>query len=40
MTALDDEHTRARADQAGCVAFLRKPYVAHDLLNAIRKAVS
>lgn len=39
MTALDDERTRTQAKQAGCVAFLRKPYAARDLMDAIRKAV-
>lgn len=39
ITALDDEDTRMRAHQAGCVAFLRKPYSARQLVDAIEKAV-
>jgi FixJ family two-component response regulator len=39
MTALDDERTRMLAMQAGCVAFLRKPCAARDLMDAIHTAV-
>ena len=39
MTALDDEAMRERALKAGCVAFLRKPFQAHQLIDAIKKAV-
>ena len=39
ITALDDEDTRAQAQQAGRVAFLRKPYSARQLVDAIEKAV-
>jgi FixJ family two-component response regulator len=39
MTALDDEDTRVQAQEAGCVAFLRKPYSARQLVDAIEKAV-
>ena len=39
MTALDDEGTRTRALKAGCVAFLRKPYSADQLVDALEKAV-
>ena len=39
ITALDDEDTRAQAQQAGCVAFLRKPYSARQLFDAIEKAL-
>ena len=39
ITALDDEDTRAQAQKAGCVAFLRKPYSKRQLMDAIRKAV-
>ena len=38
MTAHDDEATRNDALDAGCVAYLCKPFAAHDLLDAIRKA--
>jgi len=39
MTALDDEAVRKQALNAGCVAFLRKPFQARQLLEAIKKAV-
>ena len=39
MTALDDEATREQALKAGCVAFLRKPFQARQLIEAIKKAV-
>ncbi len=39
ITALDDQDTRAQAQKAGCVAFLRKPYSKRQLMDAIRKAV-
>ena len=39
ITALDDEDTRAQALKAGCVALLRKPYSARQLIDAIEKAV-
>ena len=39
MTALDDEAMRERAIKAGCVAFLRKPFQADQLIDAIKKAV-
>ena len=38
MTALDDESIRERAFQAGCLAFLRKPFPAHQLIDAIERA--
>ena len=40
MTALDDEAMREQAIRASCVAFLRKPFKAHQLIDAIKKAVS
>jgi FixJ family two-component response regulator len=40
MTALDDEGTSRQAHEAGCVAFLRKPYSARQLIDALAKAVS
>jgi FixJ family two-component response regulator len=40
MTANDDEATRNDAVDAGCIAYLCKPFAAHDLLDAIRKAVA
>jgi FixJ family two-component response regulator len=40
ITALDDEATRKKATEAGCVAFLRKPFPSHLLIDAIEKAAS
>jgi FixJ family two-component response regulator len=40
MTAHDDEATRREAVDAGCVAYLCKPFAAYDLLDAIRKAAA
>jgi FixJ family two-component response regulator len=39
MTALDDEAMRGQALKAGCVAFLREPFQARQLIAAIKKAV-
>jgi FixJ family two-component response regulator len=38
MTAFDDEATRIKAQGAGCIAFLHKPFVADLLIGAIEKA--
>jgi len=38
MTALDDEAMRGEALKAGCVACLRKPFPARQLIDAIEKA--
>ena len=38
ITALDDEDTRGEARKAGCVAYLRKPYSARQLIDAIEQA--
>jgi FixJ family two-component response regulator len=40
ITALDDEATRREAMKAGCVAFLRKPFLSRLLLDAIEKAAT
>jgi FixJ family two-component response regulator len=40
MTALDDETTRARALEAGCVACLLKPFVGRSLIDAVKIAVA
>ena len=40
MTANDDEVTRNQAMDAGCIAYLQKPFGQHVLLNAISKAVA
>ena len=39
MTALDDEAMHDQALKAGCVALLRKPFQARQLIDAIKKAV-
>jgi FixJ family two-component response regulator len=38
ITAVDDEPSLIAANAAGCIACLRKPFPAHMLINAIRKA--
>jgi FixJ family two-component response regulator len=38
MTALDDAATRGQAQRAGCVAYLQKPVLARQLMDAIHKA--
>ena len=35
MTAIDNEATRQEAFDAGCVAYLRKPFLANLLIDAI-----
>jgi FixJ family two-component response regulator len=40
MTANDDEATRNEALDAGCIAYLRKPFAHGVLLDAISKAVA
>src|SRR3981189_2117319 len=40
MTANDDEATRSGAVNAGCTAYLRKPFAHNVLLDAIGKAVA
>jgi FixJ family two-component response regulator len=40
MTASDDEATHNEAMDAGCIAYLRKPFARQVLLNAIGKAVA
>ena len=39
MTAHDDDGIRRAAVQMGCIAYLRKPFPAHQLIDAIEKAV-
>jgi FixJ family two-component response regulator len=39
MTASDDEATRNEAMDAGCIAYLRKPFAHQVLLDAIGKAL-
>ncbi len=38
MTALDDEAIRLQALETGCVDYLRKPFPARQLIDAIAKA--
>src|SRR5580704_13678138 len=40
MTAIDDEATRKEAVNAGCVAYLHKPFARHRLLEALGKAMT
>ena len=40
MTAIDDDTTRKEAMDAGCIAYLRKPFAPHLLLHAIGKAAA
>jgi FixJ family two-component response regulator len=39
MTALDDDGVRREALRVGCIACLRKPFPARQLVEAIEKAV-
>ena len=38
VTAMDNEAVHQQAMDAGCVAYLRKPFLAHLLIGAIEKA--
>ena len=40
MTASDDEATRNEATDAGCIAYLRKPFAGNVLLDVISKAAA
>jgi FixJ family two-component response regulator len=40
MTASDDEATRNEAMEAGCIAYLQKPFARQLLLDAIGKSVA
>jgi FixJ family two-component response regulator len=40
MTALDDEATRVRALEAGCVAYLLKPFPSRCLIDAVKVAIA
>jgi FixJ family two-component response regulator len=38
ITAIEDEAARGEAIDAGCVAYLRKPFMARQLIGAIDDA--
>ena len=38
MTAFDDETIRKDAIDAGCIAYLHKPFLAHLLIGALEQA--
>jgi FixJ family two-component response regulator len=40
MTAIDDDAMRNEALSAGCVAYLKKPFAPHLLLDALGKATT
>ena len=40
VTGVDDDATRAAAQREGCVAFLRKPFPANLLIEAIERATA
>ena len=40
MTAFDDEMTHREAVEAGCIAYLQKPFQAQSLIGAIKNAVN
>jgi FixJ family two-component response regulator len=40
MTAFDDKELREQALRIGCIAYLHKPFLAHQLMGAIEKACS
>lgn len=40
MTAFDDDATRDEATRLGCVAYLRKPFAGHLLMEAIADATT
>jgi FixJ family two-component response regulator len=40
MTAIDDDATRKEAMEVGCIAYLKKPFAPHLLLDALGKAMA
>ena len=40
MTALEDDALEAEAARTGCIAYLRKPFAAASLIDAIDKALA
>jgi FixJ family two-component response regulator len=39
ITALEDMRLQTEAEQAGCIAYLRKPFAGSVLIDAIKKAL-
>jgi len=39
ITALDDDGLKVEAENAGCIAYLRKPFAASALVAAVRRAL-
>jgi FixJ family two-component response regulator len=39
ITALEDNRLRTEAEQAGCIAYLRKPFAGSVLIAAIKRAL-
>ncbi len=40
VTAIDDDDVREYVTQAGCVAYLRKPFAPDRLLEAVKSAIA
>ena len=40
VTAIDDDDVKEYATQAGCVAYLRKPFAPDRLLDAVKSAIA
>lgn len=39
ITALEDPRLKNQAEQAGCIAYLRKPFAGVGLIDAVKKAI-
>lgn len=39
ITALEDPRLKIRAEQAGCFAYLRKPFAGSALVDAVKKVI-
>ena len=39
ITALEDTRLQSEAEQAGCIAYLRKPFAGSVLIDAVKKAL-
>lgn len=40
ITALEDPRLKAEAEQAGCIAYLRKPFAGSVLIDAVKRALA